>query len=76
MYDTLSSSTIVEGRTNVDMVHKRISFGSYPMVHIGTTNTMKSICVPEIALKASNDYSGYYFMNVFNSKLMHSYNWK
>ena len=37
---------------------------------------MKSRCVPEIALKASNDSGGYYFMNIFTGKRMHSYNWK
>ena len=46
------------------------------MVHIGTTNTTKSRCVPAIALKASNYSGGYYFMNIFTGKKMNSYNWK
>ena len=46
------------------------------MVHIVTTNIMKSICVLEMALKASNDYGEYYFMNIFTWKQMNSYNWK
>ena len=74
--DTLSPSTIMEGRPNVDMGQKMIAFGSYVMGYIGTTNKMKRICVPEIALKASNNSGGYYFMNTFTGKLMHSYNWK
>ena len=33
------------------MGHKKIAFGSYVMVYIGTTNTIKIRCVPEIVLK-------------------------
>ena len=40
VFDTLSTSIIVEGRPKVDMGHKNISFGSYAMVHIGTTNSI------------------------------------
>ena len=58
------------------MGQKMISFGSYAMVHIGTTNTARSRRVPEIALKASNDSGGYHFMNIFAGKWMHSYNRK
>ena len=58
------------------MGQKMIAFGSYDMVQIGTTNTMKIRCVPDIALKASNGYGGYYFMNIFDRKIMHRYNWK
>ena len=66
--DTLSPSKIAEGRKKVDMGQKMISFGSYAMVHIGTTNTARSRRVPEIALKASNDSGGYHFMNIFAGK--------
>ena len=47
------------------MVQKRIAFFSYVMVHIGTTNTMKSRCFPLNVLKASNGSGGYYFINIF-----------
>ena len=57
------------------MGQKNIAFGSYAMVHIGSTNTMKNRCVQAIALKASNDYGGYYFMNIFTKKQKHIYNW-
>ena len=43
----------MEERSKVNMGQKNIDFGSYLMVHIGTTNTMKISCIPEIALKAS-----------------------
>ena len=74
--DTLRPSTIVEGRPKVDMVQINIAFGSYAMVHIGTIDTMKIRCVPESALKASNDSGWYYFMNLFTGKRMHRYNCK
>ena len=66
--DTLIPPKIVEGRPKVDMEQKRIAFGSYEMVHIGTTNTMKSICVPVITLKASDYSGGYYFTDIFTRK--------
>ena len=50
------------------MGQKKIASGSYAMVHIGTTNTMKIKGVPEIELKASNDSGEYYFMNIFTRK--------
>ena len=74
--DILSSSTIVEERPKLEMGQKNIAFCSYAMVHNGTTNTMKSRCVPDIALKPSRDYGGYYFMNIFTRKKMYSYNRK
>ena len=67
-YDTLSPSTIVEGRPNVDKVQINIDFCFYVMVHIGKTNTTKIICVLEISLKAPNYSGGYYFMNIFTGK--------
>ena len=52
------------------MGHKKITFGSYAMVHIGTTNTIKRRCVPATTLKALNDYDGYFLMNIFTTKQM------
>ena len=46
------------------------------MVQIGTKNTTKSRCVPEITLKASSYSGGYYSMNIFTGTLMHIYDWK
>ena len=73
---TLSLPTIVEVRPKLDMVQKRISFGSYAAVHIGKNkHNEKQMCLV-IELKASNNYGGYYSMNIFTGKLRHSYNWK
>ena len=58
----------MEGRLKVDTGQNNIAFFSYEMVHIGTTNTMKIRYVPNIALKASNDSGGYYFMNIFDGE--------
>ena len=66
--DTLSPSTIVEVRPNLDMGQKKIYFGLYLVVHIGKNNTIKTRCVLVIALKASNDSGRYYFMNIFTGK--------
>ena len=74
--DTMSPAMIVEGKQNPDMSLKRISFGSHAMVYIGTTNTMKRRAVPAIALDESNDHGGYYFMNLYTGKRLHSYNWE
>ena len=70
--DTLMPSTLVEGRPKVGTGQKKIAFVSYLMVHIGTTNTMNIRYAPDISLKTSNGYGGYYFMNIFTSKKMHS----
>ena len=76
VYNIVSLLTIVKGIPKVDTEHKNIAFSTYAMVHIGTTNTIISECVPEIELKASNDFGVYYFMNKFTRKRMNSYNWK
>ena len=72
---TMSPAAIVLGRHQPDMGRKRIGFGSYAMVHIGTTNNMKRRSVPAIALQESNDNSGYYFMSLFTGRELHSNNW-
>ena len=76
MYDTLITSIIVEVIRKVYMSQRKIAFSSYAMVHIGTTNTIKSRCGPEIVLKSSNDSGGYCFMNILTRERMYSYNWK
>ena len=74
--DTMSPAMIVEGRQNPDVSMKRISFGSHAMVYVGTTNTIQRRAVPAIALNESNDHCGYYFMNLYTGKRLHSYNWE
>ena len=45
---------IVKVKVKIYMGLKRIIFGTYEMVYVGTKNTMKIRSVPEITLKASN----------------------
>ena len=52
--DTLSPANITQGLPNPNLNHKRIVFGSYAMVFIGSTNTMKRRSVPAIAINSSN----------------------
>ena len=55
---------------------EKIAFGSYAVVHIGTTNTIRIRCVLAVILKESNNSGEYYFMNIFTGKRMHIYNRK
>ena len=71
VYGTLIPSKIVERGPKVDMGQKNIAFGSYVMVQIGINTTMKSIYVPEIELKVSNNSGGYYFLNILTGKQLH-----
>lgn len=73
---TLSPSTIVLGKAPPDASRKRISFGSYAMVYIGTTNRMKARSVPGIALRESNQWGGQYFMSLYTGKRLHSFKWQ
>ena len=57
--DTLSPSTILEGRLQLDMILKSVDFVSYALVHIGTTNTTRISCLLKTEIKASNDSGGY-----------------
>ena len=72
--DMMSPSMILEEKPNANMNNAHISFGSYVFVHIGTDNTMKRRSVPAIALNESNEYGGYYFINLYTAKKLHSYN--
>ena len=72
---TLSPSTIVIGRPNLDMNQPLIEFGAYAAVHNGTTNTMKGRITPAIALNRSNDKGGYFFMSLETGKRIHGFIW-
>ena len=71
----MSPSTIVEGKTKVDLGIRRIHFGSYAMVCIGTQNNMKGRSIPAIALKPSNNARGQFIMSLYTEKI-HSYIWE
>ena len=72
---TMSPAAIVEGVPKPDMKYKRISFGSYALVWVRTTNTMKRRAIPSITLKSSNRCGGYYFMSLNTGRRLHSYHW-
>ena len=52
--NTLSPSTIVEGKPKMDFGRDMISFGSYALVYQGTSNNMKPSAFPAIYLKMPN----------------------
>ena len=45
---------LVEGKQKLDFGKKRIEFGAYAMVYLGTKGNMKKRIVPAIALKSSH----------------------
>jgi len=74
--DFMSPSSIVEGKPKLDMNIKKIVYGTYAMVFIGTKNNMARRSVPAIALYASNLHGGHYFMSLYTGKRLHSYEWE
>ena len=71
----MSPATIVEGKSKIDLSQKRLPFGAYAQVWIGTQNNMTQRAVPGIALKASNSKGGFYFMSLYTGKRINSYVW-
>ena len=72
---TMSPSTIVEGKPKPNFGAKMITYGSYALVHSGTSNDMKSRAIPAIALRKSNNDGGHYFMNKHTGRHIHGYHW-
>ena len=72
----MSPSTIVLGLPKPNMKCKIIVFGVHAMVYTGTNNKMDARNIPVIALNASNEHGGHYFMSLYSGKRMHSYEWK
>lgn len=72
----MSLATIVTGKNAPDISRKRIPFGAYAMVRIGTTNSMKRRSVPAIAIKESNSNAGCYFMSLHTGRQIHSNQWE
>ena len=69
----LSPTTIVERKEKLNLGVKRIPFREYAMVYTGTKNSMKSRCVPVVALKPSKNDGVQYFMSLYTGKRVHSY---
>ena len=64
---------IVEGECNPNFNDKRITFGSYAMVYIGTTNYMKRRSIPAITINESKNHGSHYFVSLYIGKCLHSY---
>ena len=75
VFPNMGPSMIVEGRQKLDIQQKRVPFGAYAQVWIGTKNNMTSRAVPGIALRASNDKGGCYFMSLYTGRRINSYVW-
>ena len=72
----LSPSNILEGKGDIDLNIKRIPFGSYVLVYVGTKNNMQARSVPAIALSESNESGGNFFMSILTGKRLHSNKWE
>ena len=73
--DDVSPASTLEGKQKIDMNIKRLEFGTYAMVYIKTINDIRKRSVPGIALKASNNAGGCYFMLLYTGKRIHIYIW-
>ena len=73
---TESPNLHVLGYPRPDMSLPFVTFGSYCLVYMGTTNTQKARAVPAIALRPSNLSGGFYFMSLYSGKRLHSYKWE
>ena len=65
----------VLGHPRPDLSLPFVTFGSYCLVYIGSTNTTKSRAVPAIALRPSNLVGGFYFMSLYTGKRLNAYKW-
>ena len=73
---TISPSTIVKGKSKIDLSTEKISFGSYLLVYTGTINDIKTRAVPTIALRRSNSLGGHYFMNLYSGKQIRGFKYE
>ena len=69
-------AAIVEGRNEIGMSKKRITYGAYAEVWIGTQNNMKTRSIPGIALEPSNNDGGYYIMSLYTGQRVNSFQWE
>ena len=68
-------SMIFELKLKIDVALKGLYFCAYAMFYADMKNTMKIRSVPAIALKASNETGGFYFIYLYTKNSMHSYIW-
>jgi len=74
--DTISPAKLLEGIDSPDLNIKRIAFGTYALVYVGTQNNMNERSLPCIALSQSNLSGGNYFLSLETGKRIHSNSWK
>jgi hypothetical protein len=72
---TMSPAMIVQGLSKPNLRYKRIVYGSYALVYMGTRNDMIARSIPVIALNPSKEHGGNYFMSLYSGKMLHSYEW-
>ena len=68
---SMSPARILKVFDSPDLKTKIIAFGSYALVHTGTTNDMSSRRTPSIALSESNSTGGNFFMSLHTGKRIH-----
>jgi len=73
---TLSPATIVLGNPKPDCKQLRATFGAYCEVFVRTTRMNAQRSVSGIALRASNNRGGYYFMSLESGRRIHSFMWR
>ena len=73
--DVISPSAIIQGRDKIDLSRKRLEFRSYAMVFSKTKNNLNNRSIPAIALKASNNAGGFFFMSLYTGRRIHGYYW-
>jgi hypothetical protein len=73
---SMSPAMIVQGLPKPNLKYKRIVYGSYALVYVGTKSDQSARSVPAIALNPSNEHGGHYFMSLYSGKRLHSYEWK
>ena len=72
----MSLTTIVQGKQNLDLDQKIITFGAYLMVYISSNRTMKRRRVPTIALNESSKWGVHNSMSSYSDKTLHIHEWE
>ena len=73
--DQPSPARLVSGDGKPNYKMRRVEFGAYAMVYVGTSNNMESRAVPCIAMDESNIFGGHRFLSLESGKVLHSNKW-
>ncbi len=71
----ISPAAIVLGRQKLNCSNRKLSFGAYCEVYVGTTNDGTPRSVSTIGLRPSNERGGYYFMSLDTGRRLHAHIW-